>query len=278
MYAPRHFHRTRSVGHVIEELKYILGKFPFIGIINIFDDIFFARPAREILDFAEQYKKEIGRPFECQVSAGTLSREKLEALVDAGLIFVEMGIQSAAAASRALYARRETSGTVLEAAGLLNEQRRRMLPPCYHVILDNPWETTEETLETLDLLCRLPRPFWLKKASLVCYPGTPLYLKARAEGRLGDEKEEIYRKHLHTPSSAYPNLLIQLSEYRWFPRPLLRMLRRRLFVRALDRRWLRPAYGACLRLAHFFALAGKGVHALLRGEPGRILRYMKRVR
>jgi anaerobic magnesium-protoporphyrin IX monomethyl ester cyclase len=278
MYAGGNFHRTRSVDHVIGELKYIRDKFPFIGVINIFDDIFIARPYEELLDFARRYKKEISLPFECQISAGTVTREKLDALVEAGLIFVEMGIQSAASSSRALYNRRETPAMVLGAARLLHDYRGKMLPPCYHVILDNPWETTAETLETLDLLCRLPRPFWLKKSSLVCYPGTPLYLKARSEGILSDEGKEIYRKHLHTPSSAYPNVLIQLSEYRWFPRPLLRLLRQNLWVGMLDRKALHGFFRISLRVFHLASLAGKGMHAILRRDLNRIQRYVKRVR
>jgi len=278
MYAGGTFHRTRSVDHVIHELKSIRKKYPFVGMINIFDDIFFARPRDEILDFASRYQKEIGLPFECQASAGTISRDKLDALVDAGLVFVEMGIQSAASASRALYGRSETTERVLQATGLLHDYRRRMLPPCYHVILDNPWETAGETLETLDLLCRLPRPFRLKKSSLVCYPGTALHVKARSEGILGDEKREIYRKHLHTPADTYPNLLIRLSERSWFPRPLLRLLRRKTPVSLFDRKAFQPLCVLCARLIHVLSLAGKGAGAVMHGDPKRIFRYLKRVR
>lgn len=278
LYGEEKFHRTRSIDHVMEELKYIKGKFPFIGIINIFDDIFLARPLEDILDFARRYKEDIGLPFECQVSAGTLTEKKLDVLVGAGLIFVEMGIQAASEASRNLYCRKETDDTVLRAATLLHHYRDRMLPPCYHVILDNPWETTEQTLETFDLLTCLPGPFWMKKASLVCYPGTPLYQRARSEGMLRDEKAEIYRKHLHTPSASYPNLLIHLVEPPRFPRSLLRMLRRPSVVKILDRRGLQSFYGLFLRLIAIGRLFGKGLGALLRGDVKRIKRYLWRTR
>ena len=44
----------------------------------------------------------------------------------------------------------------------------------YDVILDNPWETEQDTLQTARLLSRLPRPFGLAMSSLLFFPGTEL--------------------------------------------------------------------------------------------------------
>ena len=54
-----------------------------------------------------------------------------------------------------------------------------MLPPCYHIILDNPWEEPEDVMDTLKVLLQIPNPFWLKLSSLVFYPGTELYERAK---------------------------------------------------------------------------------------------------
>ena len=67
---------------------------PYIGFIWISDDAFFAHPSAAIMEFCREYKEKIGLPFSCLASPLTVTKEKMAALVDAGLIYVQMGIQS----------------------------------------------------------------------------------------------------------------------------------------------------------------------------------------
>ena len=73
-----------------------------------------------------------------QASPGTVNEEKMEALLDAGLAFVEMGIQSTSSTAKELYKRKVSADTILRAANIFHKYRSRIYPPCYHVILDNP--------------------------------------------------------------------------------------------------------------------------------------------
>ena len=203
--------RHRSVENVICELKEVIKRFPSIKLIQLFDDILFYMKRDFIKELARHYKENIGLPFYCQASATTMDEEKLKYLLDAGLIWVEIGIQSGSERINKIYQRNVSNEQVLRSASILHKYRAKMLPPCYHVILDNPWETSEDILKTLNIILKLPRPYSLKLASLVCFPKTGIYDKAKAEGLIKNDLEEIYRKPFVYFSGNYLNYLVYLS-------------------------------------------------------------------
>ncbi|NIO21065.1 MAG: radical SAM protein, partial [Candidatus Aenigmarchaeota archaeon] len=172
MFYPHKYVRHRSVENVIQELQEVTKRFPSIKLIQFFDDILFHLKTDYIRDLSSLYKERIGLPFYCQASATTLNEQKLRYLLDAGLIWVEIGIQSGSERTNQIYERRVSNAQVLEAANLLNKYKDKMLSPCYHVILDSPWEAEEDLLETLNLIMQLPIPYWIKLASLVFFPRT----------------------------------------------------------------------------------------------------------
>ena len=65
---------------------------PYVGYIWISDDAFLARNLSDINEFCIQYKEKINLPFSCLASPLTVTHEKMDALVDAGLIYIQMGI------------------------------------------------------------------------------------------------------------------------------------------------------------------------------------------
>ena len=277
MYKGERYLRFRSAEHVIAELKLVKQELPFIESIFLFDDTFTARPLKDIKHFSQLYKKEIDLPIHIQASPTTITPEKIEALIDAGLFFVEMGIQSISQTGMTVYKREIKPEKILQAANLLHNYVTKISPPCYHVILDNPWETTAEVLQTLDLVLRLPRPFWLKRASLILFPGTELYERAVREGLIRnqeDERQLIYNKHLHTPEGSYVNFLMYLAGFSYFPRWVLRLLVRPQFVRALEDDHLHKFFCALQRLGDGLIVLYKGVRALLMGDFQRIRNYL----
>lgn len=271
--------RKRSIPHIIGELKWAIQAMPLIGSIFLFDDTFLVRSEQEIRKFAEVYKREINLPMHIQASPTTVSKGKMDALVDAGLVFVEMGIQSTSERGKELYKRFVSTEKILSAAELLNHYRRWINPPCYHVIIDNPWETSQDVVETLHVILQLPRPFWLKRASLVCFPGTALYTKAQEEGLLlteEDYRREIYNKHLHQPKGRYVNFLMYLAGFCYFPRWIVRLLSWRPFVKLLDQPLLSGLYLGLNRLGDNLIIIFKGARSLLHGDFSRIRRYVVR--
>lgn len=280
MYKGQRYLRKRSIPHVMEEIEWVKREFPFVESIFLFDDTFLIRTAREIEEFASAYKARIGLPFHIQASPTTLNNEILETLIDAGLSFVEMGIQSASQAGKQLYNRHTSNQQILQAAATLSRFNGRIYPACYHVILDNPWESTHDVLQTLDLLLKLPRPFWLKRSSLVCFPGTPLFIKAKEDGIIKDEEDSrrlIYNKHLHQPNGSYVNFLVYLAGFCNFPRWIVQLLASKSMVALFDRNSFNGFYALLNRLGDGCIVAYKGIRSLATGDLSRIGRYLNRL-
>jgi len=281
LYAEQRYLRIRSISHIMDELIWVRRNLPFVESIFFFDDTFLVRSTSEIEKFSRVYKENVGIPFHIQASPGTVADKKIEALVDAGLVFVEMGIQSTSDRGKELYKRKTTTKTILRAADLFHKYTDKISPPCYHVILDNPWETTSDVIETLSTVLKLPSPFWLKRASLVLYPGTELYYKAKAEGIIRtseDEWREIYSKHLHDPAGSYCNFLMYLAGFSNFPRWIIRILSKKILIKLFDRQCLNNIYSMLKTLGDYLIILSKGFGALIRGDFRRIQNYFVRIK
>lgn len=225
LYGAKGYLRWRSTDHVMAEIEEARRIMPFIGLIWISDDAFFGRPLEDIRQFCRAYVERVGLPFSCLASPLTMSREKLDALMEAGLVYLQMGVQSGSARIQELFNRKAMNNDkMLEAMGLINAYKDRMLPPSYDFILDTPYETTADKLESVRFIARIPKPFRLQPFSLVLYPGTRLHEMALADGRLSDEKGQVYTKSYTMRQANYPNLLILLAKGGRFPAPLLAFL------------------------------------------------------
>jgi radical SAM superfamily enzyme YgiQ (UPF0313 family) len=244
--------RRRSVPNFIGELKAIVGQFPEVQVIKIEDDRFIGD--RETLrHFCEIYKKEIGLPlFITGLQPPMVDEEKIGLLVDAGLKRVRMGIQTGSMHTmHQVYRRPVKREQILKATQILHRHVGRIDPPLYDFIFDNPWETEQDQVETLRLLLEIPRPYILHLFSLTLFPGTELYERAKGEGLLQDEYDQIYRKHWLEAEHSYINELFFLLQTQRAPHWLIELLlhkrMRRLGWAGLPR-WIRKRFGMCQRL------------------------------
>ena len=243
LYGPKGYLRWRSVEHVISELRWVKQHLPFVNFIWISDDAFFSRPLKDIQSFCDAYQKDIGFPFSCLASPLTMSQEKMDCLVNAGLIYIQMGIQSGSARIQELFNRKAMNNTVmLSAAHIIHQYRDRIHPPSYDFILDVPYETVMDKIESLRLIAQLPKPFRLQPFSLVLYPGTHLYKMAKADGLIQNENTDIYTKSYTMRSPTYTNLLILLSKNGKFPSWLLCFLSAYPIVALMERQCLQPIF------------------------------------
>ncbi|WP_420264203.1 B12-binding domain-containing radical SAM protein [Candidatus Magnetominusculus dajiuhuensis] len=280
MYSGQRYLRKRGFTHIMEELLWVRRELPFVESIFLFDDTFLVRSNEEIKEFSKIYKETIGLPFHIQASPSTVTEEKMQYLTEAGLVFVEMGIQSMSGTAKDLYKRNVSGEAILRAAAIFHKYRDKIYPPCYHVILDNPWERPEDVIETLELILKLPAPFWLKRASLVCFPGTDLYEKAKRDELIVTEDEqwrEIYAKHLHTPHGSYVNFLMYLAGFSHLPRAIVRLLSRGIFIKTLEKERLAGLYNNLNKLGETSIITAKGLHSLFKGDFRRIYRYFIKV-
>ena len=144
----------------MDELVWAKETFPFIGEICFCDDTFASRSFTDIQEFAQQYKEKISLPFYILVCPANVEKMKFDLLVDAGLTNVGMGIQSGSKRIIGLYNRQRVGNIEhsLKAAQILNSYKDRLLP-YYDFIVENPYETREDILDTVRLLIKLPRPY-----------------------------------------------------------------------------------------------------------------------
>lgn len=174
--------RYRNIDHVMIELNIVKKKLPKVERINFYDEVFTPRK-QWISVFIDRYKKGIGLPFYCFFFPGTCSDEMCGLLKDAGLHGIWLGIQSGSERVRnEVYKRRYSNEKILKQAEIFH---RHGVSCRYDIILDNPFETFNESLETIQLLLQMLEPFSLNLFSLKYFPNTEITTMALEAGLIG---------------------------------------------------------------------------------------------
>lgn len=242
LYKRQRYVRYRSVEHVMKELEDVKREYPFIDFVWFSDDSFFGRPLPDLLKFAHEYKTRIGDPFYLLGSPGTITEEKYEAMVDAGLMCIQMGVEHGSPRIQKMF-KRSTMGNdkIIKSAEVITRFTDRTAPPQYDVIYDLAYETTEDKLHTLRLISDLPKPYRLQVFSVIYYPGTSLHTIAERDGLVNDEKAEIYDRMFFERHDSYTNTLLFLAKTGKFPHPLLKLLIDERVVEVMTSDYMEPA-------------------------------------
>lgn len=255
--------RQRSNEHVIRELEEVVGRFPTIRAVNIVDDLFFVRDAEQIAEFADLYLRRVNLPVEFDVFPTLISPPKMEALSQLPLALVSMGIQSGSPeVLRSIYNRPTPIKRIVEAIELLASHH---VPAEYHYLIDNPFETDANRIETLRFIATHHRgPAVLRVFPLQFYPGTPLYHRACREGIIGprhdrayhgtyaDKREMLGRRYLDIWLRVVLNLRnIGLSSQA--THRLIDVVTHPRVRRLLDRKWFPTAAFITYSIARFIA-------------------------
>ncbi len=113
--------RFKSVERSISEIKNFIGKFPEIGTLYFDDDIL---PLKQkwFFEFAREYKKEINRPYWCNIRPNLVNGKTVEALVNSGCTRVGIGIETGNEGIRNEILKRGLSDkTIIDAVSSLEE-------------------------------------------------------------------------------------------------------------------------------------------------------------
>ncbi|KUG23989.1 radical sam domain protein [hydrocarbon metagenome] len=168
--------RFREPSNVIDELKTAIAQYPFIEYINFQDDCFLSMSDEEMERFCHLYKQEIKIPFIARSIPTFITERKLSSMKSAGLAWISLGLQSGNdSVCRDIYQRPSGKQDFLKAAQIV---RNHNLAAFYDVILDNPFETDEDRIDTVLTLMETPKPFYTQFFSLSLYPGTELRKQA----------------------------------------------------------------------------------------------------
>jgi radical SAM superfamily enzyme YgiQ (UPF0313 family) len=170
--------RYSPVAHLLEELEQARKLYPFISTVAFYDDNFISIPLEVLKDFSTQYRQRIGLPFVVfGLHPNAITEEKLALLAEAGMNRGRMGIQSGNERMLEFYNRKTPLRNVKRSADLLARAaiKYRMIPPAYDIISDNPLETREDVMQTLEFLYTLERPYTLTLFSLRVFPQTQLW-------------------------------------------------------------------------------------------------------
>ncbi|UCF06129.1 MAG: B12-binding domain-containing radical SAM protein [bacterium] len=211
MYSGQKIVRKRSTENLIKEMMKAKSILPFIKSFGLADDLFFIRTIEEIKEFCEKYKENVRLPLHIGgANPSNLTMEKLATLVDAGLKNFRLGIQTGSERTKILFRRYYSNKQVEEVVKAIHTFKDKIRRPLYDIILDNPWETEEDLKDTLMFLSKFPTPYALNLYSLTFYPETELYWKAKKDGIITDDLEEVYRKVYHDCRNTYLNRLFFL--------------------------------------------------------------------
>ena len=224
--------RKRSPVHVIEELIRARKIMPFMSTVNFQDDCFLSIGEKWIDEFTPLYKKEINMPFFARIIPNFATVENISKLVDMGMGFVGMGLQSGSKRIITdIFKRKSLPEDFLRAAKILE---KFPVGRVFDVITNNPYDSEEDIRGTLRVLVKLKKPFQINNFYLTAFPGTALFEKAAQDGlleKMGDPYNDSfydaergapldnpYKIHLYnlvTLSNFLPGLLvIFLSSFR----------------------------------------------------------------
>lgn len=263
------YYRFRSPENVIAELEYAREYFKHLRRIKFDGDTFFF-PEKWISRFSSLYKKRIGIPFEILSHPDLANRQTLSQLRKAGLVKIQVGLQSGSKKElKEVYGRDTPNQQILNFAHLAKDLGIEVV---YDIIWDNPLSTRKDKKEMLNMLLQIPRSFKIYMYSLTHFPKTALTNELLNLGKI--KSEEVEGK----ATKSFRQFRLSL----WYPRPkeelfwislsslTSKTFIPKFFIRFLSRRpWLKrkPTTLKWLALTcDFLKASGMAIKMLFQGE------------
>jgi hopanoid biosynthesis associated radical SAM protein HpnJ len=207
-----HRYRTRSVGHVVEEIAWAQKAFPQVKEFFFDDDTF-----TDNLPRAEAIAKELGKlgiTWSCNAKAN-VPREMLKKLKDGGLRLLLVGYESG---------NQQILHNIKK--GMRIEVAEKFTKDCHDLriaihgtfILGLPGETKETIQETVRWATKV-NPHTIQVSLAAPYPGTFLYKQAVENGWLDADNAELVDEHgiqiapLHYPHLSHAEIFNSVEDF-----------------------------------------------------------------
>ncbi|MFH1737461.1 MAG: radical SAM protein [bacterium] len=200
------YHREKSIGKVISELRYLREKHN-IEMIRFWDDTFLAMGRERFLEFSDTYRKEIGLPFMISTRPETVTQERIAILKEMGVAAISMGIESGCERiRREVLNRKIKDETILRAFQIVREAGIRVT--AFNMV-GLPTETRKDVFKTIDLN-RKARPDTTTANLMYPYPGTAIRTMCLDMGLVPDDIPTVDHNEesvLHLPDIDQEELL-----------------------------------------------------------------------
>jgi hopanoid biosynthesis associated radical SAM protein HpnJ len=207
-----HRYRTRSVGHVLEEIAWAQKAFPQVKEFFFDDDTF-----TDDLPRAEAIARGLGKlgvTWSCNAKAN-VPRASLKVMRDNGLRLLLVGYESG---------NQQILHNIKK--GMRIEVAERFTKDCHELgiaihgtfILGLPGETKETIRETIDFAARI-NPHTIQVSLAAPYPGTILFKQALENGWLDEANAELVDAHgvqiapLHYPHLSHEEIFGSVEEF-----------------------------------------------------------------
>ena len=207
-----HTYRVRSVGHVIEELKYAKQAFPQVKEVFFDDDTL-----TDNLPRVEELAREIGKlgiTWACNAK-GNVPRKTLEVLADNGCRLFVVGYESGN--QKILHNIKK---------GMLIDVAKRFTKDCHELgikihgtfILGLPGETKETIQETIKFATEI-NPHTIQISLAAPYPGTHLYKEAKENGWFDTNNADLVDENgiqiapLHYPHLSHNEIFHSVEDF-----------------------------------------------------------------
>lgn len=177
-------YRARSLDHFFADLDRILARHP-VRTLSIYDELFAAN-ARKLRAFCERIAP-YGLKWVVQLRVDIITPELLETLRAAGCFYISFGLESISPSILASMRKRITREQI-EAA--LDMTYRAGIGIQGNFIFGDPNETWDTFNETIDWWKR-HRHYQINLGMIIPLPGTILFDKALAQGRIADARSYI---------------------------------------------------------------------------------------
>jgi len=171
--------RKRSISNIISELEKAVRDNPQIEYINFLDDCFLAYSEKYLEEFCNIYKEKVKKLVIVRTIPIYITRDKMRSLKDAGLGWINVGLQSGSdRVCKEVFKRMSFKKDFLKAARIVKDFN---VAAFYDVILDNPFENEGDKIETIETIMHAPKPYHIQLFSLSLYLGTEIYERAQKE-------------------------------------------------------------------------------------------------
>lgn len=254
--------RMRSPERVVEEVKRFRELKGNLSIVGFVDEVFGYKP-KWVGEFCRLWKKEVDIPFSIEMFPTQVSEKIVTPLREAGLKFVNMGVQSGSERVRKeIYQRPGPNKQILNSARILYKYGINYR---LEFIFGNPLEEAEDLKETLHFLLEMPRPYVWVSYQLTYFPGNPLTERFLKDGIIKHEDVQGYTEEMyprwdvtvdlndgHSNDYHFYLCLILITNFRYFtsdpwdtnvrphfyPRWVIRWLEKQDWLRRNPRRML----------------------------------------